>query len=651
MGKSMSLSKKLAMGFGVVLFLLLCISVIAYYALETATHGFIQYRTLARDTNLMGGVQADMLMVRMNVKDFILTGADQDIEEYNSYWKEMDKRLITAQEEIKNPERAALVDSIDSIRVTYNAGFEKLKQFKVALHQNFDVLNANGPLIEQALTKIMTSAEADKDVVVAYNAAMALRSLLLGRLYVLKFMGDNQQAFVDRVEKELTTFVDYQNILDKEIENPERRELLRQVKELSGVYHPTFTRLAGVIFDRNKVIDQLNELGPKLAREVDEVKKSVKSEQDILGPKVQNANAQASQLAVGIAIFAIIAGIGIALFITRIVLRQLGKDPAVIAEIAQKISTGDLQLQFDQTGKGDIGVYGDMKTMAERLTNVVSEVQAASENVASGSEELSSSAVSMSQGATEQASSVEEISSSMEQMTANIQQNVDNAKQTEQIAVKAADDAEEGGKAVQQTVDAMKQIAEKISIIGEIARQTNLLALNAAIEAARAGEQGKGFAVVAAEVRKLAERSGEAASEIRELSASSVEIAERAGEMLVTIVPNIKRTAELVQEIAAASEEQNAGSSQINKAIQQLDTVVQQNASASEEMASTSEELSSQAQQLMSSMAFFKISRYGSRPQKALPAKAKPAVPPVDTGNQVMLEMGDDDGDDDFQKF
>ncbi len=339
----------------------------------------------------------------------------------------------------------------------------------------------------------------------------------------------------------------------------------------------------------------MDELGPKLAGQVGDVKLSVKHEQDELGPRVQASNTQASNMVSGIAIFAVLVGIALAFFITRVVLRQLGKDPSVIADIAQKISGGDLQLHFDQSGKGALGVYGDMKTMAERLTSVVSEVQSASENVASGSEELSSSAVNMSQGATEQASSVEEISSSMEQMTANIQQNVDNAKQTEQIAVKAAKDAEEGGKAVQQTVDAMKQIAEKISIIGEIARQTNLLALNAAIEAARAGEQGKGFAVVAAEVRKLAERSGEAANEIRDLSASSVEIAERAGEMLVTIVPNIKRTSELVQEIAAASEEQNAGSSQINKAIQQLDTVVQQNASASEEMASTSEELSSQA--------------------------------------------------------
>ena len=186
----------------------------------------------------------------------------------------------------------------------------------------------------------------------------------------------------------------------------------------------------------------------------------------------------------------------------------------------------------------------------------------------------------------------------MEEMASNINQNADNAMQTEKIAMKAALDAEESGKAVTEAVSSMNEIASKISIIEEIARQTNLLALNAAIEAARAGEHGKGFAVVASEVRKLAERSQNAAGEISELSASSVDIAEKAGDMLLKLVPDIKKTAELVQDISAASREQNNGVNQINNAIIQLDSVVQQNASASEEMASSAEELSGQAEQL-----------------------------------------------------
>jgi methyl-accepting chemotaxis protein len=276
------------------------------------------------------------------------------------------------------------------------------------------------------------------------------------------------------------------------------------------------------------------------------------------------------------------------------------------AELAEKIANGDLTVEVTAASDKD-SLGAALKAMVEKLRAVVSEVMTASANVSSGSQQMSSSAEEMSQGSTEQASAAEEASSSMEEMSSNIQQNSDNAQQTEKIALQAAEDAKEGGDAVKQSVVAMKEIASKISIIEEIARQTNLLALNAAIEAARAGEHGKGFAVVAAEVRKLAERSQSAAGEINKLAGSSVQVAEKAGEMLNRLVPDIQKTAELVQEISAASKEQTAGSEQINKAIQQLDQVTQQNATASEELASTAEELASQAEQLQSAIDFFKL--------------------------------------------
>jgi methyl-accepting chemotaxis protein len=294
----------------------------------------------------------------------------------------------------------------------------------------------------------------------------------------------------------------------------------------------------------------------------------------------------------------------IAFFVARLITRPLSQAVTVARELAE----GNLMINVEATSKDEAGqLLEGMKGMLEKLKSIVAEVKTAADNVASGSQQMSSTGQQMSQGATEQAASAEEISSSMEQMVSNIKQNADNAQQTEKMSLKAAQDAREGGKAVSETVGAMKEIASKISIIEEIARQTNLLALNAAIEAARAGEHGKGFAVVATEVRKLAERSQTAAGEINKLSASSVEVAEKAGEMLTRIVPDIQRTAELVSEINAASNEQNTGAEQISKAIQQLDQVVQQNASATEEMASTSEELSSQAEQLQDAIAFFKV--------------------------------------------
>ncbi|HKK48189.1 MAG TPA: methyl-accepting chemotaxis protein [Alkalispirochaeta sp.] len=297
----------------------------------------------------------------------------------------------------------------------------------------------------------------------------------------------------------------------------------------------------------------------------------------------------------------------VAMMLGWILTRAITKPVFKGVKFAQELSAGNLTASLDVEQNDEIGdLARALQQMRDQLVGVVQDVQSASDNVASGSNEISSTAQQMSEGATQQAASAEEVSSSMEEMGSNISQNSDNASQTEKISQKAAQNAEDGGKAVNQTVEAMRQIADKIQIIDEIARNTNLLALNAAIEAARAGEHGKGFAVVASEVRKLAERSQVAAGEIAELSKSSVDVAEQAGEMINGIIPDIRKTAELVQEISAASSEQNSGAEQINQALIQLDQVVQRNASASEEMASMSEELSSQANQLQTTMAFFK---------------------------------------------
>ncbi len=295
-----------------------------------------------------------------------------------------------------------------------------------------------------------------------------------------------------------------------------------------------------------------------------------------------------------------------------------------VTHAAEEIAQGNLTVTIRERSAQD-KLMQALSAMVAGLTRTVTDIRTIAGEVAAASQSISTASVQVSNGASAQAASAEEASSSMEEMGSNIKQNADNAQQTDKIATKSAKDAQESGKSVLEAVAAMKEIANKISIIEEIARQTNLLALNAAIEAARAGEHGKGFAVVAAEVRKLAERSQKAAGEINQLSGTTVKVSERAGEMLDKLVPDIQKTAELVQEITAASKEQDAGAEQINKALQQLEKVIQQNASAAEEMASTTDELTSQSDQLVSALGFF---RTGDTGQAAPPraANAKPHV-------------------------
>ncbi len=306
-----------------------------------------------------------------------------------------------------------------------------------------------------------------------------------------------------------------------------------------------------------------------------------------------------------------IIALAVVILVLRFVAKTITSGITKGVEIAEDIADGDLRVNIDKELVGQKDEIGQLaralQQMVEKLRYIIGDIMSGAGNISSASTQMSASSQQMSQGATEQASSAEEVSSSMEEMVSNIQQNTDNAQQTEKIAQNVSAGIQKVGASAGESLESIRNIADKINIINDIAFQTNILALNAAVEAARAGEHGRGFAVVASEVRKLAERSKIAADEIVALATKSVGVTEESGKLMNDLIPEIEKTSRLVQEISAASLEQNSGADQINNAIQQLNQVIQQNAAVSEEMATSSEELSGQSDQLRETVSYFKM--------------------------------------------
>ncbi len=624
--RNLKLGAKLAMGFGLLIILAIALGTIAILNMnKISTESEYLANEYMPEIDIISDLQESAQQLTRDVLAYRLTEQQEYLDKVHAEQSKVQDLLNRISDLADNSERLAQLnkdlsglknlvtdfnriigdieqstETLHQIRADYSEATKKfmtganafLQYSEKQLQQNIRQGTSASVLLQDQQRITMTN-----NLIVAANEIY--KSMLSARASqdasVLKNMGETFKQIDDNVRglRSITT-------------NSESMKLLTVIEEQSNVFRQSIDDAIAIFNKRLKLSDERKLTGDKLVALSSEVAEAATSAtSNIANTAVSNLDRSSTVMISGL-ILVVILGIFLAVSITRIITRPVNKG----VKFAKEIARGNLTATIDVKQQDEIGELAEtLQTMLQKIREIVTAIMTGADNIAAASQQMSSTSQQISQGATEQASSAEEVSSSMEEMTSNIQQNTDNAQQTEQISQSAEISVTEVGSAANESLVSIRDIADRITIINDIAFQTNILALNAAVEAARAGEHGKGFAVVAAEVRKLAERSKVAADEIVALSDKSVKVTELAGEKMEQLIPEIQKTARLVQEIAAASLEQNSGADQINSAIQQLNQVTQQNAAASEEMATSSEELSSQAEQLKETVGFFDLGR------------------------------------------